>query len=208
MTRWYKEKKREHFYKEAKRAGYRARSSYKLKQIQMKFSIIKKGDVVIDLGAAPGGWSQVSKELTGNQGSIISVDLLPIEPLDGVTFLQRDLTNKTTMEEIGGIIGKNKADVVISDMSPDISGNYSIDHARSIYLCDHSLLLAEQILKLGGNFVCKVFDGEDLNSFIEKVHQKFRMVKQFSPAASRKSSSETYIVAKYYVSQKFCYNSK
>jgi len=199
MTRWYKEKKREHFYKEAKQAGYRARSAFKLKQIQKKFSVIKKGDIVIDLGAAPGGWSQVTKELVGNQGTIIGIDLSSIEPLDGVTFLQRDLTEKTTMGEIRGMIGANKADVVISDMSPDISGNYSIDHARSIYLCEHSLLLAGQLLKSGGNFVCKVFDGKDLNSFVGKVRQNFRMVKQFSPAASRKSSSEIYIVAKSYI---------
>jgi len=103
------------------------------------------------------------------------------------------------MDEIRGMIGDNKADVVISDMSPDISGNYSIDHARSIYLCEHSLSLAGQLLKSGGNFVCKVFNGEDLDSFVGKVRQNFRMVKQFSPAASRKSSSEIYIVAKSYI---------
>lgn len=199
MTRWYKEKKREHFYKEAKRAGYRARSAFKLNQIQNKFSIIKKGDTVIDLGAAPGGWSQVAKGLVGEQGTIIGIDLSYIEPIEGVTFLQRDLTEKTAIEEIRKIIGNNNVDVVLSDMSPDISGNYSIDHARSIYLCEHSLLLAEQILKPGGNFVCKVFDGEDLNSFVRKVSQNFRMVKQFSPAASRKSSSEIYIIAKFHI---------
>ena len=198
-TRWYLKKKREHFYKEAKKSGYRARSAYKLKQIQKKFSIIKKGDVVIDLGAAPGSWSQVTKELIDNQGTIIGVDLLPIGLLEGVTFLQRDLTEKATMDEIRGMIGDSNADVVLSDMSPDISGNYSIDHARSIYLCEHSLSLAEQLLKHGGNFVCKVFDGEDLNSFVGKVSKKFRMVKQFSPVASRKSSSEIYIIAKSYV---------
>ncbi len=201
MTRWYKEKKREHFYKEAKKSGYRARSAYKLKQIQKKFSIIKKGDIVIDLGAAPGGWSQVAKELIGDQGAIIGIDLSYIRPLEGVTFLQRDLTETTSMEDIRRIIGNNNADVVLSDMSPDISGNYSVDHARSIYLCEHSLSLAKQTLKPSGNFVCKVFDGEDLNSFVRKVSQNFRMVKQFSPAASRKSSSEIYIVAKYYITE-------
>jgi len=176
MTRWYKEKKREHFYKEAKRAGYRARSSYKLKQIQKKFSIIKKGDIVIDFGAAPGGWSQVTKELVEDQGAIIGIDLSHIEPLEGVTFLQRDLTEKTAVEDIRMIIGNNNVDVILSDMSPDISGNYSIDHARSIYLCEHSLSLVKQILKPG-----------------------VRIVKQFSPIASRKSSSEVYIVAKSYI---------
>ena len=196
MTRWYKEKKREHFYKQAKRAGYRARSAFKLKQIQNKFSVIKKGDTVVDLGAAPGGWSQVTKELVGDQGKIIGIDLSRIEPLKGVTFLQRDLTEETAVEEIRKAIGNNDSDVVLSDMSPDISGNYSVDHARSIYLCGHSLSLAKQLLKPGGNFVCKVFTGEDLASFVKKANRNFKMVKQFSPPASRKTSSEIYVIAK------------
>ena len=196
MTRWYKEKKREHFYKQAKRAGYRARSAFKLKQIQNKFSVIKKGDTVVDLGAAPGGWSQVTKELVGDQGKIIGIDLSRIEPLKGVTFLQRDLTEETAVEEIRKAIGNNDSDVVLSDMSPDISGNYSVDHARSIYLCGHSLSLAKQLLKPGGNFVCKVFAGEDLASFVKKANRNFKMVKQFSPPASRKTSSEIYVIAK------------
>ena len=195
MTRWYREKKREHFYKEAKRIGYRARSAFKLKQIQKRFKIIQRGDMVIDLGAAPGSWSQVTKELVGEQGTVIGIDLSPIEPINGVTFLQGDLTEDSTIQKIRQMIGNNKADVVLSDISPNISGNYSIDHARSIWLCEHSLKLAENLLKPNGNFVCKVFTGGDLQELIKKTNQKFKTVKQFSPPASRKSSSEIYIIA-------------
>jgi len=198
MTRWYSEKKKEHFYKEAKRVGYRARSSFKLLQIQKKFNVIKKGDTVVDLGAAPGGWSQVAKEIVGENGKVIGVDLSPITPLSGVTFLQADMTKESSLGELDSVIGGNMVDVVISDMSPDISGNYSVDHARSVYLSEQALKTAENLLKLNGNFICKVFTGEDLEDFIKKINKKFRVVKRHSPPASRKTSSEIYIIAKFF----------
>ncbi|MEA2055485.1 MAG: RlmE family RNA methyltransferase [Candidatus Thermoplasmatota archaeon] len=197
-TRWYQEKKREHFYKEAKRQGYRARSAFKLKQIQKKFNVLKEGDIVIDLGAAPGGWSQVTKELVGGSGTIIGIDLLRIAPISGTTFLQGDMTESSSLQKITEIVGNKKADVVLSDMSPDISGNYSVDQARSIYLCKKALNATESLLDRGGNFICKVFEGEDMGELIGEVKQKFKAVKKFSPVASRKSSSEVYIVAKLY----------
>lgn len=195
MTRWYSEKKREHFYKEAKRVGYRARSAFKLKQIQKRFNVIKEGDTVLDLGAAPGGWSQVAKELVGEQGTIVGVDISPVTPINGITFIEGDLTKESAIEEIKEIIGERKADVILSDMSPNISGNYSVDQARSIWLCEHSLKTAEQLLKPNGILVCKAFGGEDLPGFAEKTRRKFKTVRQFSPVASRKSSSEIYIIA-------------
>ena len=195
MTRWYIEKKREHFYKEAKRVGYRARSAFKLQQIQKKFHIFSKKDIVIDLGAAPGGWSQVAKELV-EDGLVIGVDILPIRPLNGVVLIQGDLTEKETGEEINKQMENKQADVVLSDMSPDITGNYSVDQARSMWLCKNALKTAEIMLKPGGNFVCKIFEGEDTQKFINTVKQRFCMVKKFSPTASRKSSSEIYLIAK------------
>jgi 23S rRNA (uridine2552-2'-O)-methyltransferase len=198
MTRWYSEKKKEHFYKEAKRVGYRARSSFKLLQIQKKFNVIKKDDMVVDLGAAPGGWSQVAKEIVGEKGKVIGVDLSPIRPLSGVTFLQADMTKESSLDELENVIGSKMVDVVISDMSPDISGNYSVDHARSVYLSEQALKTAENLLKLNGNFVCKVFTGEDLEDFIKKINKKFRVVKRHSPPATRKTSSEIYIIAKFF----------
>jgi 23S rRNA (uridine2552-2'-O)-methyltransferase len=198
MTRWYKEKKKEHYYKKAKRVGYRARSSFKLLQIQKKFNIIKRGDTVVDLGAAPGGWSQVAKEIVGENGKVIGVDLMQIRPLSGVTFLQADMTKESSLCELENVIEGKQVDVVISDMSPDISGNYSVDHARSLYLSEQALKTAEILLKLNGNFVCKVFTGEDLEDFVKKINKKFKIVKRHSPPASRKTSSEIYIIAKFF----------
>lgn len=197
MTRWYREKKREHFYKEAKKVGYRARSAFKLKQIQKKFKIIQKGDSVLDLGAAPGGWSQVAKEIVNEQGLVIGVDLSFIEPINGITFVQSDLTEESTLQKIRQMMGGDKVDVILSDMSPNISGNYTVDHARSIFLCEQALKSTKILLKPGGNFVCKVFDGEYLQDFIQKTNKMFKTVKQLSPNASRKSSSEIYIIARF-----------
>jgi 23S rRNA (uridine2552-2'-O)-methyltransferase len=196
MTRWYTEKKREHFYREAKRQGYRARSSFKLKQIQRRYSLFQNGDWVLDLGAAPGGWSQIAKELVGDTGFVLGVDLLPIQSLPGVSFLQGDLTDESTLVLIREALESNPVHVVISDMSPNISGTYSIDHARSIYLCEHALSIASLLLKKNGHFVCKVFSGSDLEEFVGKVNSLFRNVYRFSPPASRKSSSEVYLIAK------------
>jgi 23S rRNA (uridine2552-2'-O)-methyltransferase len=195
MTRWYREKKEEHYYKEAKRVGYRARSAFKLKQIQNKFTVIRRGDTVIDLGAAPGGWSQVAQELVGPQGSVIGIDISPVKPLENVHFIQSDITDTATLDRIQHVIKGTKADVVLSDMSPNISGSYSIDQARSIWLCEKALEVAREFLKPQGHFVCKLFEGEDTKSFLEHVKQNFYRVKQFSPQASRKSSSEIYIIA-------------
>jgi 23S rRNA (uridine2552-2'-O)-methyltransferase len=196
MTRWYSEKKKEHFYKEAKRVGYRARSAFKLLQIQKKFKILKNGFTVIDLGAAPGGWSQVAKEIVGSKGTVVGIDLSLIKPIHGITFLKGDMTKETSINELIEVIGEKKVDVVLSDMSPDISGNYSIDHARSIFLSNQALETAKLVLKSGGTFVCKVFSGEELDEFIKNVKSHFKTVKRFSPVATRKSSSEEYIVAK------------
>ncbi len=196
-TRWYLEKKREHYYKQAKKNGYRARSAFKLLQIQKKFEIIKPGDVVVDLGAAPGGWSQVAKKLVGDSGTIVGIDLLPIDPIRDVTFLKGDMTKAESLQKIKDIVDDKKADVVISDMSPDMSGNYSVDQARSIYLCQQAVKTAEALLKVGGNFICKVFAGEDLQDLRNDINKKFKMVKQFSPPASRKSSSEIFIIARF-----------
>jgi 23S rRNA (uridine2552-2'-O)-methyltransferase len=196
MTRWYTEKKKEHFYKEAKKTGYRARSAFKLLQIQLRFKLIPKNGIVVDLGAAPGGWSQVAKEIVGEQGIVIGVDLSSIQPLENVQFIQGDITQTETVEHIKNLMNSRKADSVLSDMSPDISGCYSVDQARSAWLCECALHVAEQILKPDGHFICKIFEGEDTKTFIEKVKCRFRVVKTFSPEASRKSSSEIYIIGK------------
>ena len=202
MTRWYSEKKKEHFYKEAKRVGYRARSAFKLLQIQKRFNVLKHGDTVIDLGAAPGGWSQVAKEIVGEKGVVIGIDLSPIQPIKGVTFLQGDITKESSLQDLIFSMEEKKADAILSDMSPNISGNYSIDHARSIFLCEQAFITASTFLKSGGNFLCKVFDGEELPRFMNDIKNSFVTVKKFNPPASRKSSSEIYIIAKSFKNNK------
>jgi 23S rRNA (uridine2552-2'-O)-methyltransferase len=199
MTRWYQEKKKEYFYNEAKRRGYRSRSAFKLKQIQNKFKIIKKTDFVLDLGAAPGGWSQVINEIVRGKGKIIGIDLLHIKPFDNIQFLQEDITKKSTILKIINIAGENRFDVILSDMSPNISGNYSIDHARSIYLCKQSLKLVDKLLKKNGNFLCKIFMGEEFDNFFRVFKNRFKNIKIFSPPASRKSSSEIYLIGKNFI---------
>lgn len=201
MTRWYKEKKREHFYKQAKKQGYRARSAYKLLQIQKKFHLIHSGDVVVDLGAAPGGWSQVVHKLVQPDGVVVGVDLSLIKPYENVVFIKGDMSNDETIQLIRQSIDFQSANVVLSDMAPNISGQYSMDHARSIYLSRQALKTAEQVLCKGGCFVCKVFMGEMLQDFVSQINDSFDYVKGFSPNASRKSSSEQYIIAKSYKAQ-------
>jgi len=196
MTRWYQEKKQEHFYQEAKRKGYRARSAFKLIQIQKRFNIFSKGDIVIDLGAAPGGWSQVASEYVGDQGLVISIDLKKIQPLPNVIILQGDVLESSILNTIKQQLPTQKANVVLSDMSPDISGNYSIDQARSAWLCTKAYTVAEHLLHQDGIFVCKIFEGQDTNQVLKNIKHRFYIVKKFSPSASRKSSSEIYIIAK------------
>jgi 23S rRNA (uridine2552-2'-O)-methyltransferase len=182
----------------AKKQGYRARSSYKLKQIQKKYHIIRSGDKVLDLGAAPGGWSQVAYEYVGDYGLIIGVDLSHIQSIEGIIFLQNDVTDESTIEKIRVCLDYKKVDVILSDMAPNISGNYSMDQAKSIFLAETTLFVAEKILCPGGNFVCKVFMGEDFEELLNKIKNYFKTVKCFSPNASRKSSSETYIIGKFH----------
>lgn len=192
MTRWYQERKKDFYYKEAKKQGYRARSSFKLIQINNRYRILKKGGTFIDLGASPGGWSQIA----ARYGKVIAIDLLPMEPIENIIFIRGDITKDETIEEIRKYV--DKVDAVISDASPNISGNYTLDQARSVWLCENALKIAEEFLKNGGNFLCKIFEGEDYPEFLNKVKQRFNMVKPHVPKASRKKSSEIYIIAKGY----------
>ncbi|MDI6889145.1 MAG: RlmE family RNA methyltransferase [Methanocellales archaeon] len=188
-------RRKDHFYRKAKEEGYRSRASYKLLQINQKHSVIKKGDTVVDLGAAPGGWLQVAKEISG--GFVLGVDIQNIAPLSGVETLRGDITDPSTIESIKGMIEKTGgADVVICDASPNLSGNWSLDHARSIDLCRSALDVATKILKPGGNFVVKVFQGDMFSNFLAAVKKHFSFVKVYGPQASRKESAEIYIIGK------------
>ncbi len=194
---WVLQKKRDHYYRMAKRENYRSRASYKLKQINSKFHLIRQGDRVIDLGSSPGGWSQVAAELAGEEGTVISVDIDPMRPIRGVKFIRGDMLLEETLKKVEDAAG-GKVDVVISDMSPNISGHYSYDQARSVELAEMAVRTAEKLLKPGGNFVTKVFQGDLFPEYLKIVRERFAMVKVYSPKASRSASSEVYVVCKGY----------
>ena len=193
--KWLRERSKDFWYKLAKKEGWRTRASFKLMQLDEKHHLLQEGDRVVDLGAAPGGWSQVAVELVGPEGRVVGVDLDRIEPIEGATFLRGDMTDPDTVARVlqatDGV-----ADAVISDMSPNISGAYSTDHARSIHLCEQALAFAEKVLVPGGTFVCKVFEGDLFPQLLQKVRRAFEDVKVANPAASRSASSEVYVVAK------------
>ena len=180
------------FQRKARREGYRARSAYKLMDIQKRSKIFKKGSIVLDLGAAPGGWSQVALEFMEEEGKLVGVDLQHILPLKGAIFIQGDLRDKDIREELQKLIPK--ADVVISDMSPNLSGTYSIDQARSVELSSLALEIAAE--RNAQSFVVKVFEGSDFQEFRKAVKAEFGSVRTLSPEASRKQSSEVYLIAK------------
>ncbi len=194
---WLKAHKRDGYYRLAKSEGYRSRAAYKLKEIHKKFRIFHKGDLILDLGAAPGGWSQVAAELVGTNGSVLGVDLDKVFPLKNsgnIEFIIGDITDLKLVDQLKEHVRGREINVVISDAAPNISGNYSIDQAKSIYLAESALHLAERLLAQNGNFVVKVFEGEDFKEFVDKVKENYKARKIFSPKASRTRSSEIYVI--------------
>lgn len=194
-TRWLEEHRRDGWYRRAKREGYRSRAAYKLLQLHDRFHLLEEGDRVVDLGCAPGGWSQVAVELVGDAGRVVGVDLDPVRELPGAVFLVGDLTEEATVKRVAEAVD-GAADAVLSDMSPDITGSYSTDHARSVHLAREALRFALQVLRPGGCFVAKVFQGDLFEGFLEDVGARFTSVQGHSPPASRAASSEMYVVAK------------
>ncbi len=198
-SRWHEERRRDPYFRDAKKQGYRARSAFKLKQMQSKFHLLKPGDAVVDLGCAPGGWSQVLVELVGERGLVIGVDLLRTRPVDGATFIRGDFTKESTRDHLTDMLanaGREEVDVIVSDMAPDMTGTYGLDQARSVHLCSLALDFCDKHLKPGGVFVTKVFEGADFHEFREEVRSRFRSVRMAHPPASRKASSEVYLIAK------------
>ncbi len=192
--RWMAERKRDYYYRKAKKENYRSRAAYKLMQMDEHFNIFRKGDVVIDLGASPGGWSQVASELIGDAGNVIAIDIKPIEPITGVVTIKGDARSETVLANIRKVIGDDGVDIVISDMAPNISGNYSFDHARSVELAEMALAYSDMFLRKGGKMVVKVFDGDMAPDLFNRIKGRFKTAKRYAPKASRKSSSEIYML--------------
>lgn len=193
---WIQDRKRDYYYKKAKQEMYRSRAAYKLFQAIRKYEFIKHGDVVIDLGAAPGGWIQAARKTVGTKGFVLALDLKPIEPFTQqyVRTIICDMTEDDAIQQILELLPR-KADVVISDASPSISGIWEVDHARQLDLAQKALHIASETLRPEGNLFVKVFQGDLLDDFVEKVKQQFRLVRVIKPHASRAKSSEMFVLA-------------
>ena len=194
-SKWQMEKHNDHYYKRAKQEDYRSRASYKLKQLDKKFKIIKEGNTVVDLGAAPGGWSQVALEKVGEEGMVVGVDLNRFKKFHEENYygMRGDFTTPEVQEKIMKIIG-GKAKVVMSDASPSLSGIKNIDQLRSIDLTNAVIGIADNILEEKGNLVMKVFQGPEYKQMLDSLKGKYRQVKTTKPPSSRKKSSEMYVV--------------
>lgn len=189
---WLKEHFDDHYVKLAQKEGYRSRACYKLLEIQEKDRLIKPGMTVVDLGSAPGGWSQVAAGLVGSRGRVVASDILPMDGLADVEFIQGDFTEQSVLEEILALLGDDKADLVISDMAPNMSGMSAVDQPGSMYLVELALDMASQTLKPGGVFLAKVFQGEGFDELIATMRSQYKVVKSRKPAASRPRSREVY----------------
>ncbi len=186
------------FVKKAQDAGYRSRAAFKLIEIDTKFKILKKGKVTVDLGAAPGGWSQIAVEKVG-AGKVVALDLLQMDAIPGVKFIQQDFLAEDAPEKILELLreqtGRDGCDIVLSDMAANTTGDASLDHLRIITLLEDALLLAEKILSKGGCFVGKLFQGGNSDDLVKILRKNFEKVNYFKPESSRKDSSEVYLVA-------------
>jgi 23S rRNA (uridine2552-2'-O)-methyltransferase len=184
--------------RKARQEGWRSRAVYKLLQIDEKERLLKKGMTVVDLGAAPGSWSQyVTEKLDGNV-RVVAVDLLPMDALPSVEFIQGDFTDDEVLDAMRTALGDAPVDLVISDMAPNISGNRAIDQPRSMYLAELAMDLCKEVLRPGGDFVCKLFQGEGIDEYIADARAAFERVKVMKPKASRPGSREVYLVARNY----------
>ncbi|OGT23064.1 MAG: 23S rRNA methyltransferase [Gammaproteobacteria bacterium RIFCSPHIGHO2_02_FULL_42_13] len=191
---WLTEHFKDGYVKQAKDAGYRARSAYKLLEIQKKDHLIKPGMVIVDLGAAPGGWSQVAVELLKGRGQMFALDILPMEPISGVDFIQGDFTDNQVFDEFLRHLDGRKVDLVLSDMAPNLSGISVTDQARSIYLAELALDFAERVLKPEGKCLTKVFQGAGLPAYRKALEATFKKVVVRKPKASRDRSAEIYLL--------------
>lgn len=198
VDRWVQDHQRDSWRKQAKASGYRARSAFKLKQTHERHKVFDLGDSVLDVGCHPGGWAQVAVELVGSNGKVVGVDLKSCVPVEGANLIVGDITDPFTQQAVLDAIDTEVIDVVVSDISPHITGKWDIDQAVSLMLVADVFDFALPILKYGGHFVTKLFQGVGVEELIDLVRPHFQTVKRFSPMASRNSSSEVYLVCKFH----------
>jgi len=197
-NRWLEEHFNDQYVKQSQIDGYRSRASYKLLELNEKDKLIRPGMLVVDLGSAPGGWSQVAGRLVGEKGRVLASDILPMDGMEGVDFIQGDFTDEIIFNELMACLGGARADLVISDMAPNMSGVDAVDQPQAMGLVELALDMAKQVLKPKGAFVAKVFHGEGFDAFLKEVKGMFDKVVIRKPDASRSRSREVYVVAKGY----------
>ena len=193
-TRWLQRQLNDPYVQQAKRDGYRSRAAYKLIELNEKFDFFRAGQRVLDLGAAPGGWSQVAIEHIGKKGSVVGIDLLPVDAMAGAVFLEKDFNDDDAPDVIKEALG-GPADIVMSDMAANTTGHPPTDHIRIISLCEMAYDFATEVLSPGGIFLCKVLRGGTENELLKLMKQQFETVKHAKPKASRQDSAESYVVA-------------
>ncbi|WP_019896011.1 23S rRNA (uridine(2552)-2'-O)-methyltransferase RlmE [Hydrogenovibrio halophilus] len=195
-SKWLKEHFDDHYVNKAKQEGWRSRAVYKLQEIDEKDRLFQSGMTVVDLGAAPGGWSQWATHQIGERGEVFALDLLPVEPFAGVTFIQGDFQDEAVYDALMTALDGREVDLVMSDMAPNMSGNKQVDIPKAMYLVELSVDLADQVLKPGGNLLMKVFQGEGYEALLAQLRQKYQKVMTRKPKASRPRSKEMYLLAK------------
>lgn len=194
--RWLKEHFDDHYVRKAKEEGYRSRASFKIIELDDKDKLFKQGMTVVDLGAAPGGWSQIAAERVGEKGRVVASDILPMDGMAGVEFVQGDFTEEEVLKRILSALGDQPADLVISDMAPNMSGMSAVDQPAAMYLVELALDMAREVLKPGGNFVAKVFQGEGFDQYLQDMRTSFNKVVTRKPDSSRARSREVYLLGK------------
>ena len=195
---WRDRQERDPYVQKARKEGWRSRAVFKLEEIDRKERLLRPDMTVVDLGAAPGGWSQFVSERLKGRASIVAIDLLPIDALPDVRILTADFTEDSALEAMMEALDGQSADLVMSDMAPNISGTKAVDQPRSMYLAELALDFAGRVLAKNGSFVCKLFQGEGFDAFVRDARQRFEKVRVIKPAASRSGSSEVYLVARNY----------
>jgi 23S rRNA (uridine2552-2'-O)-methyltransferase len=193
---WLSEHVHDHYVHQAQKDGYRSRAAYKLLEINEKDKLIRPGTVLADLGSAPGSWSQVAAQIVGDKGRVFALDILPMDPLPGVDFIQGDFREQEVLDEFVRLLGGRALDLVISDMAPNISGMSAIDQARSFHLTELALEFARDHLKPGGHFLVKVFQGSEFQDYLKAMRELFVEVVSRKPKASRDRSNEIYLLGK------------
>jgi 23S rRNA (uridine2552-2'-O)-methyltransferase len=194
--RWLHEHRSDTYVKQARHEGYRSRAVYKLEELDQRDHLLRPGLSMVDLGAAPGGWSQYAQRRLGDKARIVALDVLPMDPLPGVTFIQGDFREAPVLDALEAAVGEAKVDLVLSDMAPNISGVDAADQAGTVHLAELALEFARARLKPGGVFVAKLFQGEGFDEFLKELRQNFSKVSLRKPKASRPRSREIYLVAR------------